>query len=516
MLEKNSVKNTKEIKVLIYTRQSIADDKEFGSLDAQREAVEAYVRSQPNWSVLEERYDDSGFSGGNTDRPAYQKMIEEVKAGKVDIVATYKLDRLSRSIADFILLTKLFEKHNVRFVATTQAFDTSNPVGRMTVNLLATFATFEREMISERTKDKMVAARKRGLWTGGCPPLGYDVKDGKLTIHKAESEQVREIFRLYQLHKSYTPVLEELRRLKIRTKSWTLKNGTRRSGKDFNKQSLSNFLRNPVFIGKIRVGGKVVEGKHDPILDQETWDTVQGLLKTKPKRQRKRQQTSTLLQGLVRCACCGELYVHHYSRRGNRKYNAYVCGTYQKQGAKACPQSRIPMAELDSHVLSQIEFLGLNPEVICETTKAAEEKLKARKPEIEVELGELDKQITDLSSEKSNIMKAIGKVDDCDDSLLKRLGEIDFELSKFEEKQTLLEGERSSLDSQVIDETELKQVLQEFTPLWSQMTLSERQEIVRLLIQEIRYHGAKEDTEIIFKPEGLKLLSENSESKETA
>ena len=516
MFENKLNENTTEIKVAIYTRQSLADDKEFDSLEAQREAIETYIKSQPNWSALPDHYDDSGFSGGNTDRPAFQRLLTDIKSGKIEIVAIYKLDRLSRSITDFVLLSNFFEEHNVRLVSITQAFDTSNSLGRMTVHLLATFSTYEREMISERTKDKMVAARRRGLWTGGPPPLGYDIKDGKLVINKKEAEQIREIFNLYLSLNSFTPILEEVRRLGYKTKSWVLKNGNRRPGKDFNKQSLSNLLKNPVYIGKLRVRDGLVNGVHEAIMDEQIWNTVQNLLASRKPGRQKRLKTSAVLQGLIRCAYCGELYVPHYARRGNKKYSAYVCSTYQKQGAKACPKSRIPMAELDRYVLSQIEFLGLNPDMICETAKSAKEKLKVRQPEIEIEIGELEKQITDLSSEKTNIIKAIGKSEACDDSLLKRLGEIDLELSKLDEKQSLLEAELHSLDTQVIDKDELKQVLNEFTPLWDQLTLSERQEIVRLLIKEIRYKGSEGEIEIDFNPEGIKLLSKNTESKETA
>ena len=224
------------IRVAIYTRQSVADDKEFGSLDAQREAVESYIRSQPNWEVLPARYDDAGFSGGTTERPAFRRLLEDIERGGIGAVAVYKLDRLSRSINDFVRITDLFERHKVRFVSTTQAFDTSTSVGRMTVNLLATFATFEREMIAERTRDKMAATRRLGHWTGGVPPLGYVAKNKRLVVHTEEAKQVREIFQLYCDLGSMLQVCEELNR-----RGWTTKgrkkNGKRLSGKAWDKQA---------------------------------------------------------------------------------------------------------------------------------------------------------------------------------------------------------------------------------------------------------------------------------------
>ena len=196
---RTAVSRTKEVRVAIYTRQSVSDDAEFGSLEAQREAVEAYVLSQKHqaWVALSDPYDDSGFSGSTTDRPAFQRLMRAVEAGEVDVVAVYKIDRLSRSLHHFTQLMMIFQRHGVSFISVTQQFSTSTSVGRMTLNIVAAFAEYEREMICERTRDKIVAARRRGMWTGGTPVLGYEVRDKRLVINDHEAEQVRAAFDTY-------------------------------------------------------------------------------------------------------------------------------------------------------------------------------------------------------------------------------------------------------------------------------------------------------------------------------
>ena len=208
-------------RVAIYCRKSTHGglEQEFNSLDAQRSAVEAYVESQrgEGWSALPHRYDDEGFSGSNTDRPAFQRLLADIKDGLIDVVGVYKLDRLSRSLVDFSRLMEFFDKRGITFISVTQSFNTQNSVGRMVINLLATFAQFERDQISERTRDKMGATRRRGQWTGGRPVIGYNLKDKRLVVNKLEAEQVQEIFRLYLELGSLLSVAEELNRREMPT-----------------------------------------------------------------------------------------------------------------------------------------------------------------------------------------------------------------------------------------------------------------------------------------------------------
>ena len=246
-----------EVRCAIYTRKSTDEglDQDFNTLDAQRESAEAYIASQQHegWICLSTRYDDGGFTGGNTDRPALQRLLADVRAGKVDCILAYKIDRLSRSLLDFAQLMEIFEQHGVSLVAVTQQLNTKNSMGRLTLNILLSFAQFEREIIAERTRDKMSAARKKGKWIGGYPVLGYDVDPNfkKLQTNEAEAAQVQAIYQLYLEHGSLLPVVRALNERNWRTKCWTTKKGIQRGGREYTKTNLYRLLTNVVYTGKI-------------------------------------------------------------------------------------------------------------------------------------------------------------------------------------------------------------------------------------------------------------------------
>ena len=241
----------------VYTRKSTEEglEQEFNSLDAQRESGEAYIKSQVNegWECLPDRYDDGGYSGGNMERPALKRLLADIDAGKVDSVVVYKVDRLSRSLLDFAKMVETFDRHHVSFVSVTQLINTSTSMGRLMLNVLLSFAQFEREIISERTRDKIAAARRRGKWSGGMPLLGYDVdpRGSKLAVNEEEAARVRAIFQLYLELQSLIPVVVELERRGWTNKRWTTRKGRERGGKPFTKTSLHRLLTNVVYVGKI-------------------------------------------------------------------------------------------------------------------------------------------------------------------------------------------------------------------------------------------------------------------------
>jgi site-specific DNA recombinase len=264
----------------IYTRKSTQHNLElaFNSLDAQREACEAYIKSQAHegWRLIPDRYDDGAFSGASLERPALQQLLADVRAGKIDIVLAYKVDRLTRSLADFAKLIELFDAHGVSFVSVTQSFHTSSSMGRLTLNVLLSFAQFERELIGERVRDKIAASKRKGLWVGGPVPLGYAAVDKKIVVAPAEAEAVRTIFARYLALGSIRALAEELDRQGIHSKRRRLSNGRCVGGKRFGVGALAHLLKNRFYIGEVVYRGEVHRGEHDPILEPALFDAVRA------------------------------------------------------------------------------------------------------------------------------------------------------------------------------------------------------------------------------------------------
>src|SRR5262245_17771176 len=273
----------KPVRCAIYTRVSTDQglEQDFNSLDAQYNASQAYIRSQAHagWTLLRGKYDDGGFSGGNIDRPALQRLLDDVRASKVDVIVVYKVDRLTRSLADFAKLVDLFDRHGVSFVSVTQQFNTTTSMGRLTLNVLLSFAQFEREVTSERIRDKIAASKRKGLWVGGMAPLGYDTKDRRISVNEAESERVRTIFRSYLKLGSLNLLMADLRRQDIVTKVRTLKTGQTVGGIPFTRGPLAHLLRNRFYIGEVSFKGEVLPGEQPAIVDRELFEAVQAKLK---------------------------------------------------------------------------------------------------------------------------------------------------------------------------------------------------------------------------------------------
>jgi site-specific DNA recombinase len=273
------------VRCAIYTRKSTDEglDQDFNSLDAQREAAEAFIRSQKHagWTLTPSRYDDGGYSGASLERPALQRLLDDVDQGRLDCVVVYKVDRLSRSLLDFARLIDRFDHRSVSFVSVTQQFNTTTSLGRLTLNILLSFAQFEREIISERTRDKMSAARRKGKWTGGTPVLGYDVDPagGRLIINEKEARRVREIFDLYLRDHSLSAVVADLGRRRWHTKSRTSQAGKTHSGRAFTKASLRRLLMNATYAGKVEHRGVIYKGEHDAIVDAAVWNVVNSELR---------------------------------------------------------------------------------------------------------------------------------------------------------------------------------------------------------------------------------------------
>ncbi len=310
------------VRCAVYTRKSTEEglEQEFNTLDAQRDAGEAYIASQKSegWVCLPDRYDDGGFSGGTMDRPALKRLLADAEAGKIDCIAVYKVDRLSRSLLDFSRIIETLDRCRVSFVSVTQQFNTATSIGRLLLNVLLSFAQYEREIIGERTRDKMSAARRRGKWVGGTPIFGYDVSPdgGRLVVNEAEAERVRAIFSLYLAEESLLATVKELARRRWTTKCWVTRDGRVRTGRAFDKTALHNLLRNATYAGKLRYQGQMYDGEQAAIVSMQMWVEVQRLLRRKGMNggQAVRNRHGALLQGLLRCDPCGAAMVHTYSK----------------------------------------------------------------------------------------------------------------------------------------------------------------------------------------------------------
>jgi site-specific DNA recombinase len=361
------------VRCAIYTRKSTEEglDQDFNSLDAQRESAEAFIVSQRHegWSCLPDRYDDGGFTGGNMERPALARLLADIAAGKIQAVVVYKVDRLSRSLLDFAKMMETFDKYHVSFVSVTQQFNTATSMGRLVLNVLLSFAQFEREIISERTRDKIAATRRKGKWTGGHPLLGYDVdpRGAFLIVNEDEAVRVQEIFALYLKHEGLIPVVRELERRGWVNKRWVTRKGGTRGGRPFTKTSLYRLLSNVVYVGRVKYKHEVHAGEHTAIVDKETWKQVQALLQRNGRASRvpARNKFGALLQGLLHCVPCRCAMTPTFAAKNKtRRYRYYVCCSAQKRGWSTCPSKAIPAAEIERFVLGRIQEIGKEPDLV--------------------------------------------------------------------------------------------------------------------------------------------------------
>ncbi len=342
----------------VYTRKSSEEglDQEFNSLAAQREACESYVRSQQHegWVLGRTHYDDGGFSGGNMERPALQRLLTDIRAGRVDIIVVYKVDRLTRSLADFARLVEIFDKEGVSFVSVTQQFNTTSSMGRLTLNVLLSFAQFERELTGERIRDKITASKKKGMWMGGLVPLGYDARERTLVINPAEAETIQRIFALYREFGCVRRVKEEADRLGLRTKRRTTRNGAERGGKPFSRGHLYRLLASPIYTGQIAHKGRLYSGQHPALIDDEIWIAVRDQLVANAgdHRGKTRAVELSLLAGLLFHAR-GERLTPSHAVKNGRRYRYYVSPVPIAAAGADRPQGwRLSSREIEDAVIA--------------------------------------------------------------------------------------------------------------------------------------------------------------------
>jgi site-specific DNA recombinase len=357
----------RKVRCAVYTRKSTDEglEKEFNSLDAQRESCEAYIASQrtEGWVLVPDYYDDGGISGGTLERPALQRLLRDIEAERIDVVVVYKIDRLSRSLMDFAKLVQAFDEHNVTFVSVTQSFNTTSSMGRLTLNILLSFAQYEREIIGERVRDKIAASKARGMWMGGPVPLGYDVRDRKLVVNQAEAATVRRVFETFATIGSATQLVPALRAEGLLTKK----------GRPFDKGAIYKTLNLRTYLGQVTHQGKVYPGEHQAIVSQDLWDRAHDIMRESPRvrANESRRQTPALLRGLIFGPDGRALSPTHTRRRG-KLYTYYVSQAVLKATDDACAVRRISAGEIEAAVMDQVRALLQQPEVVIGTWRAAQ------------------------------------------------------------------------------------------------------------------------------------------------
>src|SRR5436305_3115758 len=360
---------TKAFRCAIYTRKSSEEglEQDFNSLHAQRESCDAYIKSQKRegWMALRTLYDDGGYSGGSMERPALQRLLGDIPSKAVNVVVVYKVDRLTRSLADFAKIVEIFDAAGVSFVSVTQQFNTTTSMGRLTLNVLLSFAQFEREVTGERIRDKIAASKQKGMWMGGWVPIGYDRKDRTLIINEAEAKTVRTIFELFLKLRNVRKLQAELARLKLRTKRYPTSTGKILGGLPFSRGHIYRILSNPLYIGEIAHKDIRHAGQHPSIVDRQTWDEVNALLGNNRRAHRDRTKAgyANLLAGLIYDEA-GRRFVSSHTTKNGRRYLYYI--TSDGSGRNPAPpgqaKTRLPSADLDADVLSAFQkFLTDKP-----------------------------------------------------------------------------------------------------------------------------------------------------------
>jgi site-specific DNA recombinase len=486
---------------VIYTRKSTDKglEEEFNSLDAQRESAENFIKSQKHngWRLLPVHYDDGGYSGGNTERPALKRLMEDIKAGGIDILVIYKMDRLSRSLLDFMNLAEFFEKHNVSFVSVTQDINTSTSSGRMMLNILMAFGQYEREIIGERILDSVAGKKRRGKYCGGGPVLGYDVDDKKLVINPKEAKVIREIFKLYAKLGSGREVARIMNEKGARTKSWTSQKGKFHPGAKLTSKALYRILSNPLYIGMVPHKEKTYPGEQDAIIDKPLWDQVQDLLQeNRPlKPGAKRNPIDSPFKGLMVCGYCGGAFGITYTKKKNRRYMYYICIKDNNRAEHECPLRRFAAGDIDKIILRQLNYLFKNPAILMKLFELLREREEEQSKELLERQAELEKAQQVIRDQ------------------LQSGGDIITLREEFNKLNQELDGVKSELNSlkEIYSTRDLAETCSSIEAVWEELFPVERYKLAHLLINKITLY--KDRIVMDIKHHGLKSMIRDLKSE---
>ena len=497
----------------IYTRKSSEEglDQEYNSLDAQRDAAEAFIASQraEGWTVLPDRYDDGGYSGGSMERPALDRLLRDIDAGKLDCVVVYKVDRLSRSLMDFARIMETFERRGVSFVSVTQQFNTTHSMGRLTLNILLSFAQFEREIIGERIRDKLAAQARKGKWTGGAPVLGYDLdRSGpspRLVINAKEAARVREMFRMYLQEASLLPVVKELARRGWVNKRRVTKKGQELGGRPFDKATLYQLFTNPIYTGKMRYKDELHAGEHEPIIDPALFDKVQHQLKENGRTGgvEVRNKYGALLRGLLRCKCCGTAMSHtFYGGNGRNFYRYYRCTHAIKNGRDVCSSGTLPAGEIERVVVDEVRGLAKDEALLARVLSDAHAA-------IEGELAAIRRDRDDLRRERERHHRELQQLTTSGKTspdVTGRIADLHTSLSEADQRLSGIEGRIAELEGQTVTQAEARAVLADFDGLWKSLVPREQARLLKLLISTVEYDGDAGTVSVTFRPTSIRTL----------
>lgn len=501
----SSKKNdTDTIRCAIYTRKSSEEglDSEFNSLDAQRESAESFIASQKSagWVCLPEQYNDGGFSGGNVERPGLKKLLADIEAGKIDCVVVYKVDRFSRSLMDFAGMMETFEQHDISFVSVTQQFNTTHSMGRLTLNILLSFAQFEREIIGERIRDKIAAQRRKGKWAGGTPVLGYDVdrsgSSPKLIVNQSEAIQVRQIYELYLELGSLLPVVDELKAIGLPNKTWHTRRGKPKGGKPFDKCSLHALLTNPIYVGKVKHKNDVFEGEHEPIVDADIFEDVQTQLKANGRTPtgQVRNKHKALIRGLLFCKHCNSVMVHTSTNKRNRRYRYYRCAQLIKQGRTGCPTPSLPATEIERAVVDEIRLIAQDKDLQMDVFNRAKSLLEEDQDSTTRSVGNLTRQL----SKDHNELQRLSESPDPSNTIATCIAGLHERIQQNETELNRLNRQLAEHTWRSIEMEEVIAAFNDFDQLWDTLRPREQQRILALLVGRIEFDAKDNSIKIDF------------------
>jgi len=489
-----SDKTPRPVRCAIYTRKSTTEglEMDFNTLDAQREASELYIRSQAaqGWTVLPTLYDDGGFTGGNMERPALQRLIDDIERGDVDMVVVYKVDRLSRSLLDFSRMMERFEKKSVGFVSITQHFDTSSSMGRLVLNVLLSFAQFERELISERTRDKIAAARRRGKYTGGPPVIGYRVDHDlrALVVVPEEAAIVRLVFELYLKTRSIGIVAERLNTLGHTQKRHITRKERVIGGRRWNKDAVHRVLRNPLYMGKVRQKKELYLGEHEALVGIEVFEKVQRILieRSTGRGPRRSRRPDFLLTGILRCFACDSAMGATIGRgQSGKRYRYYRCCKASNEGT-ACPTGYLPADEIETAVIAQVRAAArqgsLQQQILAELNEDDGSRQQAQ-----AQHERLTAQLAQLNEEAHRLLGAFSGAGAGTKLLVERLGELEAQMDRIRLDLSELDGRLRSCEAGRLEVERVIEFLNSFDELWGALVAEERRELLRSLVTRVGY-----------------------------